>query len=207
MRLENQIRVVLFDLGGVLVELSGVPVMIRWMGNRISPEKLIHMWLTSPVVRAFETGQITAEEFGEHLIEEMVLPLGREQLLEEFARWPRALFPGALNLVNRIPRRYTRGILSNTNALHWPRLMKDMGLETAFDRHFASHLTGKIKPDEDAFYHVADQLGCRTEEVLFLDDSQLNVEAACSTGMKAVQVKGTVEAEQALMKLGLLTTD
>lgn len=203
----NQIRVVLFDVGGVLVELSGVPVMIQWMGTQISPEEIIHMWLTSPVVRAFETGQITADEFGEHLIDEMMLPVGREQLLEEFARWPRALFPGALDLVNRIPRRYTRATLSNTNALHWPRLMNDMGLETAFDLHFASYLTGKIKPDEEAFHQVADQLGCRTDEVLFLDDSQLNVEAARSTGMKAVQVKGTAEAEQALTDLGLLTTD
>jgi hypothetical protein len=35
---ENQeIRVVLFDVGGVLVEVSGVPTMLAGMGNRISP--------------------------------------------------------------------------------------------------------------------------------------------------------------------------
>jgi glucose-1-phosphatase len=201
---KNEIRVVLFDLGGVLVELSGVPIMLQWMGNRTSPEALLKMWLRSPVVRAFETGQITAEEFGDELIAEMVLPVARERLLAEFACWPQRLFPGTLDLLGRIPQRYRRATLSNTNALHWPRLMTEMGLANVFDHHFASHLTGKIKPDEEVFYHVVDKLGCRAEEILFLDDSPLNVEAAGRIGIKAIQVKGTVAAEQALVDFGIV---
>lgn len=201
---KSKIRVVLFDLGGVLVELSGVPVMLEWMGDRTSPENLLKIWLKSPVVRAFETGQITAEEFADELITEMLLPVEKDRLLGEFARWPRNLFPGALELVGRIPPRYLRATLSNTNALHWPRLMTEMGLGQVFDHHFASHLTGKIKPDEEAFHHVADKLGCRADEILFLDDSPLNVEAASTVGMQAVQVKGTMAAEQALAQFGIV---
>lgn len=201
---KSKIRVVLFDLGGVLVELSGVPVMLEWMGDRTSPENLLKIWLKSPVVRAFETGQITAEEFADELITEMLLPVERDRLLGEFARWPRNLFPGALELVGRVPPRYLRATLSNTNALHWPRLMTEMGLGQVFDHHFASHLTGKIKPDEEAFHHVADKLGCRVDEILFLDDSPLNVEAASTVGMQAVQVKGTMAAEQALAQFGIV---
>jgi glucose-1-phosphatase len=52
--------------------------------------------------------------------------------------------------------------------------MERMKLADAFDRHFASHLTGRIKPDEDAFQHVTVALNCTVEEVLFLDDNQLN---------------------------------
>jgi len=32
-------------------------------------------------------------------------------------------------------------------------------LINAFEHHFASHLIGKIKPDEEAFRHVTDALG------------------------------------------------
>lgn len=200
----DNIRVVLFDLGGVLVELSGIPLLIEWMGGQISREQLIEMWLTSPAVRAFETGQITVDEFGDELIAELALPVKRKLLLEEFAKWPRRLFPGVLELLGRIPRRYLRVTLSNTNALHWPRLMKEMGLGAAFDHHFASHLTGKIKPDEDVFYHVTNKLGCRPEEVLFLDDNRMNVEVANRIGMRAVEVQGPAAAEQALMECGVL---
>lgn len=200
----NPIRVVLFDVGGVLVELSGVPTMLAWMGDRHSPEDLWKIWLTSPVVRAFETGRTTPESFADQLIAEMALPVGRKQLLEEFTSWPRGLFPGALDLVARVPRRYTRATLCNSNALHWPRMMNELRLDQAFDHHFASHLLGKIKPDEEAFQHVTATLGCVAEEVLFLDDNQLNVAAAERVGMSAVRVKGPTEAEQALVEAGIL---
>lgn len=200
----NQIRVVLFDVGGVLVELSGVPTMLAWLGDRHSPDELWKIWLTSPVVRAFETGRTSPESFADELIAEMALPVGRKQLLEEFTSWPRGLFPGALDLVARVPRRYTRATLCNSNALHWPRMMTEMRLEQAFDHHFASHLVGKIKPDEEAFLHVTTTLGCGAEEVLFLDDNQLNVDAATRCGMTAIRVKGPTEAERALVEAGVL---
>ncbi|HEY6251535.1 MAG TPA: HAD family phosphatase [Candidatus Angelobacter sp.] len=201
---QNQIRVVLFDVGGVLVELSGVPAMLAWMDNRVSRDELLGMWLTSPVVRAFETGRVTAEVFADQLIVEMALPVGRDQLLEEFTRWPTGLFPGALDLISRVPARYARATLSNSNVLHWPRLMVDMQLGGAFDHHFASHLMGKIKPDEEAFHHVTEVLDCRAEEILFVDDSQLNVEAAKRIGIKAVQAKGVAQAERILLEHGVI---
>jgi glucose-1-phosphatase len=195
---------VLFDVGGVLVELSGVPAMLAWMGNRVSPEELWRMWLTSPVVRAFETGRTAPETFAEQLIAEMALAVERDQLLEDFERWTLGLLPGALDLVGRVPRRYVRATLCNSNALHWPRLMTDTHLAKAFDHHFVSHLMGRIKPDADAFQFVTETLNCAADEVLFLDDNQLNVEAAKEIGMRAVQVKGVKAAEEVLVDAGVM---
>ncbi|HKV42509.1 MAG TPA: HAD family phosphatase [Blastocatellia bacterium] len=205
-RPNNQLRVVLFDLGGVLVELTGIASLRSWTGKRMSTEELWRMWLSSPAVRAFETGQSFPDVFAGQLISELGLPLGRQQFLREFARWAKGLFPGALQLVRRIPPRYIRATLSNTNPLHWPHFMDDMGLDRAFDRHFASHLTGKIKPDADAFIHVIDAIGCEAREVVFLDDNLLNVEAASGVGMRAVRVSGVQEAEQALLDAGIVMT-
>jgi hypothetical protein len=61
----NKIRVVLFDVGGVLVEPSGVATMLAWMRNSVSAEQLWRMWLTSFSVRAFETGRLSPEAFAE----------------------------------------------------------------------------------------------------------------------------------------------
>jgi glucose-1-phosphatase len=200
----NHIRVVLFDLGGVLVELSGVPIMLAWMQNRISAEELMSMWLASPVVRAFETGKLEPEAFADQLIGELALPVARDRLLHEVSLWPQGLFPGAIELVGRIPARYTRATLSNTNALHWPKLMNEMKLDGAFDHHFASHLTGKIKPDEEAFHNVMKMLNCRADEVLFLDDNQLNIDGAKKADMSAVRVKGVAQAERVLIEAGII---
>jgi FMN phosphatase YigB (HAD superfamily) len=201
---EQKIRVVLFDLGGVLVELGGVSKVISWMANPVSTEELFRMWLTSPAVRAFESGRIDPGLFAEQLILEMSFQVERDTLLEEFARWPVGTFPGALELLARVPRRYTRATLSNTNSLHWPLVMGRMKLEKAFDHHFASHLTGKIKPDDEAFRHVTAALDCAAEEALFLDDNQLNIDAAKKCGMNAVRVKGVPAAERALREFRVI---
>ena len=200
------VRVVLFDVGGVLVEPSGVARMLSWMGNTVSAEELWRMWLTSPCVRAFETGRLSPEEFAQQLIADFRLPIGTDQFLEEMTRWSVTLFPGALELIEQIPSRYLRATLCNTNVIHWTYLMRNTGLSGAFPHHFASHLIGKIKPDADAFQHVTKTLGCEPQEVLFLDDNEMNVIGAQSVGMQSVRVRGIPEAESALVDFGVLTS-
>jgi glucose-1-phosphatase len=85
--------------------------------------------------------------------------------------------------------------------------MTEFDLKEAFDHHFASHITGKIKPDREAFQNVLDTLGCSAGSVFFLDDSKLNVEAARRIGMHAVQVRGPAEARLALIEARILDGD
>ncbi len=200
----NRVRVVLFDIGGVLVELTGTHMLLSWMGRSLSPDDVWVKWLTSPTVRAFETGRIGPEEFSTQLVCEMDLSISAGELLRQFAVWPRALYPGALELVRSIPARYTKATLSNCNCVHWPRFIDEMGLGEAFDLHFPSHLTAKIKPDAEAYMQVIDELGCRPSDILYLDDNKLNTDAAEELGIRAVQVKGVHEAEQALLEAGIL---
>lgn len=197
-------RVVLFDIGGVLVELTGVPALLSWLGATIDPEEVFALWLRSPSVRLFETGRLAPQPFAEQLVAELSLPVGPEEFLRSFCTWTQGLMPGALDLVRQVPRQYLRATLSNTNELQWPCLMSEMKLEKEFDRHFASHITGKIKPDRDAFQHVVDCVDCEAHRILFLDDNRLNVDAARQVGIRAVQVKGPAEAEQALRQAGIL---
>jgi putative hydrolase of the HAD superfamily len=124
--------------------------------------------------------------------------------LESFTEWPTGLYPGTLEMLALIPRSYRRALLSNSNALHWPRVLNGMGLGPAFDSHFVSHLTGRIKPDSDAFEHVVESLGCLPGQVLFFDDNLLNIEAAQNFGMHAIRVLGATEAQRVLTDLGVI---
>jgi putative hydrolase of the HAD superfamily len=109
-----------------------------------------------------------------------------------------------MDLLARIPPTYRRALLSNSNALHWPRVSNDMGLGAAFNHHFVSHLTGKIKPDAAAFEDVLTTLDCAPARVLFLDDNLLNVEAARNLGMRAAKVQGPREAQRVLIDFGII---
>ena len=97
-------------------------------------------------------------------------------------------------------------MFSNSNVLHWPRVLDEFGLGALFEHHFASHLMGKVKPDRHAFEHVIAELACNSSDILFLDDQPLNVRAACETGIDAIVARSVAEAEQVLAERGLLTT-
>jgi len=200
----TEIRVLLFDVGGVLVELSGVETMLEWLGLQVTTDELWRRWLQSIPVRRFETGRIDASEFAAGVTSEFSLPVGPRQFLEAFITWPSGLYPGTLEMLHRIPASYRRALLSNSNALHWPRVLNEMQLGAEFDSHFVSHITGRIKPDRDAFEHVVESLGCVAGQVLFLDDNLMNVQAAQACGMHAIQVRGAMEAQLALTDLGII---
>ncbi|HEX2791320.1 MAG TPA: HAD-IA family hydrolase [Steroidobacteraceae bacterium] len=195
----------LFDVGGVLVELGGVATLLGWLEDRITLQELWSLWLHSPSVRAFESGRIEARQFAAGVLAELRLDIDAGQFLESFARWPSALYPGALEMIGRIPSHYRRALLSNSNVLHWQRVLDQLGLGAVFQHRFASHLMGKIKPDAEAFEHVIDALDCRAAQILFLDDNALNVEAARNIGMRAQLVRGTEQAQLALQQAGVIT--
>jgi len=199
----NDVKIILFDLGGVLVELTGVPIMLKWTNNRYNAETLWKAWLTSPAVRSFEKGCSSAEQFADELIREMDLPVEKTEFIDRFREWPKGLFPGVSGLMKKLKRRYTLACLSNSNVVHWPILMKEMGLEKMFQYCFASHLMRKLKPDRDSFEYVLQQLGCKASSVLFLDDNDINVKSAREIGMIAYRAAGPREIEHALGQAGI----
>lgn len=194
-------------MGGVLVRLSGVERLRAWTGPDRSDEEIWHLWLHSRSVRAFESGQIGEAAFAGQLIAELDLRVGPDELLEEFVQWIPDLFPGAREMVEGVVAGVHRATLSNSNALHWPRIMNEgdgMGLGRCFDSHFVSHLTGRIKPDPEAFEHAIEALGCRAPSIVFLDDNQINVDAALRLGIRAHRTRGAGEARSVLHGYGLL---
>jgi len=196
-------KVILFDLGGVLVELTGVPIMLQWTKHKYDVEALWEKWLHSPAVRSFETGRSTPDQFAEDIINEMDLPVATHEFIERFIHWPRGLLPGVPQLLEGLENDYTLACFSNSNSLHWPILMHDMALDTKFSFHFGSHLMGKVKPDKEAFDHVIRQLNCRPSSILFFDDNILNVRGALEAGIAAYQVQGPQEIERVLEKTGI----
>ena len=203
----KQIRVLLFDLGGVLVELNDISTLLHLNGVKISMSKLGLDWLSSPAARAFEMGISTKEQFADQYIEEVNLPISRNDFLNAFAQLPKGLYPDAGRLIQRCREHYFTASLSNTNALHWQRLTHEMGVDRMFDQHFASHLTGKLKPDRESFEYVLQILNCDPSVILFLDDTEINIEGARSVGMVAYRAKGPREAENILEETGILTPE
>lgn len=195
-------QVVLLDLGGVLVELSGVAEFGSMLGKSEVSE-VWRTWLGSPAVRRFERGATDPDTFAQELVAELSLPIAPATFLERFATWARALYPGALTLIEQLRSQTTVACLSNTNDLHWQGPMRRFGLHGAFDQCFLSHQLGCLKPDRDVFDRVQQSLGVPAEAVLFLDDNQINVDAAREAGFDAHVAHGVTGAQAVLRRYAL----
>ncbi len=199
----TEIEVVLFDLGGVLVDLGGVGPM-KELSAIDTDDEFWDRWLTCRWVRAFERGECTPDEFAAGIVEDWGLTADAAAFLEAFQDWPGRLFPGAEALIEHVHAKLPIGCLSNTNALHWDRHFGTWPILEHFDYRFLSYELGVVKPDKELFEHVVEALPAAAERVLFLDDNLVNVNGAIDAGLVARHVRGVDGARAALVETGVL---
>ena len=195
-----QPAVLLFDLGGVLVDNTMFEDLPKLLPGPLAEAELRAKWMDSPAVQRFEHGEIGADEFASAFVSEWRLPMAPSAFLARFAAWPRGFYPGAQALLVRLRPRYRIAFLSNSNEVHWssfPHILQHA------DDAFSSHLCELMKPDPALFRMVVDTLGRDPGQICFFDDSIRNVEGARAIGMDAHLTVGFQELEATLGSLGL----
>jgi HAD superfamily hydrolase (TIGR01509 family) len=197
------IDLVLFDLGGVLIDPGGVEAM-RLLSGMNSDEELWQRWLTCRWVRELERGTCSPSVFASGLVDDWGLDITADAFLSQFARWPHPLLEGAAELVSATRAARPVGCLSNTNPLHWEANCGQWPLLHEFDYQFLSFELGMVKPDAEIFEAVADRLPVPRQRVLFLDDNTMNVNGAEQAGFLALRTQGVDEARRALLEFGVL---
>jgi len=197
-------RVLLFDLGGVLVESAGLRELPRLLDQPVPAAELRARWIASPAVLRFETGACQPDEFAAEFLAEWGLGLDPAQFLVHFRAWVAGPYPGIPQLLSVLRSRYMLACLSNTNAVHWEKVLGMDGLVQAFDRCFVSHELGVMKPSPAIYAHVVRELGCAAGEIAFFDDGQDNIDAAAEAGMSAHLTVGPDHLRSVLRQLGAL---
>jgi putative hydrolase of the HAD superfamily len=195
--------VLLFDLGGVLVDVAPVDMALASLGLAPEPNVVARLAALECWSR-HETGAIDSQLFAEQLIAELALELDAERVLTEFEAWNLGFLAGAVETLAELRGRHRLAVLSNTNEVHWKRLSGEMGIPGLVEVAFASHLIGLRKPDERVYRHVAAELGVGVADLVFFDDNPANIEAARGLGMRAWQVEGIASLRERLDALGYL---
>jgi len=198
------IGAVLFDMGGVLVELGPLGELL---GDAMDGEEFWPRWLASPSVRGLESGRCSVDEFARGLVEELQLRIGPDEVIDRFSRFPRGLYPGAVDVVASVPDNVVTGVLSNTNPLHWDGQTDAEVIRELCQHAFLSYLLGAVKPDREIYDLVSAELDIDPARILFLDDNQINVDGARAAGWLAEVAKGPAEAAAVLGRYGLRTPD
>jgi putative hydrolase of the HAD superfamily len=197
------IEIVLFDIGGVIAEWTGLPVMQALTGAA-SELDVAARWLMSPWVRRFESGNCSEQEFAEGIIDEWGFPFAPDEFMDRFLSWLGDPFDGAEPMVRETKSHATVGCLSNTNAFHWSRMISKWPVTGLFEYRLLSFELGAVKPDRELFDRAIAQLPVPPDRVLFIDDNPVNVEGARAAGLRSEQAAGVAETTAVLSSYALL---
>jgi len=196
-----QIKVVLFDFGGVLADegfREGLYAIAR--GNGLEPEPFYRVAQDVVYESGFVTGTGTEEKFWRDM--RLRFPLqGTDQALSAEILQRFVLRPGMVRLVEQLRAvGLLTGLLSDQT--QWlDRLDRRDHFYWLFDRLYISCRLRMGKRDPALFREVLKDLSVPGRQVLFIDDDGANVARACEAGMVAFRFLDEASCRQRLAEL------
>lgn len=202
---ERSVDALLFDLGGVLVEVDWSRAFASWSAaSGVPAEALAKRFRRGEAYEAHECGAMSDAEFFAVLKESLGMELSDRALL---AGWNAILgepFPGIEDLLRRAARSVPVHVFSNTNVAHvahWrPRYRALLAPVTEV---IVSCELGRRKPDPEAFRLAAARIGAAPGRIAFFDDLEENAAGARAAGMLGFHVPSTNDLHAAVSSLGI----
>jgi glucose-1-phosphatase len=187
-------RVVVFDLGGVVVRVcrtweeacarAGVDVREpEWFAAFELRER------RSGLSDAYQSGKIACADYFAGIARATDGLYSAEEVERVHRAWIAEDYPGIEGVIDELNERgVVTACLSNTNRAHWDDLRRGSRACAAIARPLVSHELGAVKPD-DAIYRLAErELGVSPSELLFFDDLEPNVDAARRLGWSSERI-------------------
>jgi len=187
----SEVRFVLFDLGGVLVDVDEQLSRARWVELGYEADRYDAAFYHSHAKPGGDLGDHSPEGM-RRLVEALAgAPVSPETLIDVWGAhvsWR----SGVLDLLGRLTVPY--GVLSTIDPIHAAVL----GPLPGADPILYSCEMGLVKPSLAAFRAAAEACPCPPEEILYVDDRPENVAAARRVGFDAHQVSQLSQVEMAL---------
>lgn len=180
-------------MGGVLVDLDieGCKAAFKSYLGYYNIDNIIDACHQKGIYGELEEGTLSAEEFRRIVLSES-RPDSRPELVDA-AMWNIlvGIAPYKVTMLRRLAESYDLYLLSNNNPIcmpHSTRIFADAGipLDRIFRKCFLSYEVKALKPSERFYKTVIEEIGIPSEDMLFIDDSQKNVDGAVAAGLPAV---------------------
>jgi HAD superfamily hydrolase (TIGR01509 family) len=178
-------KFILSDLDGVIRTYPFEHSQLVESEYGIPPGTLLPMAFQKKLLEPAITGKVSDEVWREQVAVELSKVIEAEKAREAIAKW--SAFPGKLeieviNLLKAHKPHSQLALLTNgTSRLN--KDLKTLGIFHEFNFIFNTCEIGFIKPDARSFEHVLNQLKCKPDEIVFIDDRYENIEMAMSLGI------------------------
>lgn len=197
MPLLPSVKNLIFDLGGVILDLS-VTSTIREFSklSGIQQETVMEIFNSSAGFIEYEKGLMDDAGFRNFLREVYRVNATDDEIDSCWNAMLLGIPASKLRLLTDLKKNYNVFLLSNTNEIHlryinnvilWD-LHRETVLDNYFHRAYYSQRMLKRKPEPEIYRQVLEENGLVAAETLFLDDNILNIEGAKSVGVQTVHI-------------------
>lgn len=205
----TKIKRIAFDFGGVIITQNQQQAIDRFKQIGLSDaEQRLGAYTQQGCFGQLEEGTITAEEFRWQLSLLIGHAVSTEDCSYTWRGYCEELPQRNLQALRQLRQEgYGLSILSNTNPfmMGWALSPNFDGeghsLSDYVDRLYLSYQMKVMKPSAEIFQRVLTTEGVRPEELLFVDDSSLNIEAAKKLGIATFQPVNGVDWTKELWQL------
>jgi FMN phosphatase YigB (HAD superfamily) len=195
MAVELNTRNILFDLGGVILDINVQATLKMYYEFGFPPVLLQYPYhMRTDLFFRYETGKISTAAFRDELRNIAGVNVPDEKLDEAWNAMIVGIPVERTRLIQQLGTRFDLYMLSNTSPLHAP-VYERMYLETSgrpmrgdFRKIYYSFETGYHKPDPEAWKHVIADAGIIPGETLFVDDNIHNIKASQELGFQAIHI-------------------
>ena len=195
--MNTKIKNIIFDLGGVILDIDETVVYKELEKLGIKTSELAHSKEFIEIMSKFDRGIYTAPTFRK----KMKALIGQEKMTDQKfdSIWDAMLLDiphERIEAIEKVKKHYKIFLMSNTNVIHYDLYVRDLQLRFGYNEFdelfnksyfsFAEHLE---KPDPRFFELILDHEGLLPEETLFIDDTVANIETAKSLGIKTYHIR------------------
>lgn len=182
----GQIKAVLFDFGGVLAE-EGFREGLRAIGvlNKVDPEAVYSAGVEITFAGGFATNGIDERLFWDALRQETGV-VGADEAMRHEVLSRFVVRPWMVEIVKALRARHVVTAILSDQTKWLDELDRMYHFFRWFDRVFNSYYMGRSKQDPGVFDYVVGELGIKSEEALFIDDNEGNIERAQARGLRGI---------------------
>ena len=197
----NPINAIIFDLGGVLLDINYRLTIEAFINLGCSDfESIYTQQKQSQLFDDFETGKVSSETFRKSLQKQMEFSISNVEFDNAWNKMLLQLPEQRIELLEKLNKKFSLFLLSNTNEIHIKAFKKIISSSIGYERfencfkkvYFSSEI-GNRKPNASCFEMVLSENKLSAAKTLFIDDSIQHVEGAYKIGIKTLLIESGEE--------------